>query len=87
MANLYLEFKNALTDKTCSLDSNLEHLLHWMEGYRTVIVIHCGTEPEDEIEDDPYSPGGARAISFAAGKKQAMRDLNIKKLKYKNIKK
>ncbi len=52
-------------DPECGLDANLQHALHWLEGYRARIL---------NLDDDPYSPGSACDVSFQLGYRQAELD-------------
>ena len=47
-------------DAVASADANVQHLLHFIEGYRAVLTE--GITPEC-----PYSPGSAHAASWEAG--------------------
>lgn len=58
-------------DPSCSADANLQHTLHWFEGYRAYVCLHAG--PDAEV--CPYSKENARWASWMAGNAQAKLDM------------
>lgn len=61
-------------DPKAGMDANLQHLKHYLEGYRGFL-----TENEN-----PYAPGSARAISFDRGRTQCEVDHRNKEEKKAN---
>jgi len=65
------EFPFNEIDSTCFVADNLDHILYLFEGYRA-----CVLKDQDYNENySPYSPHGARDISWKIGYKQAMKDI------------
>ena len=54
-----------------SKDSNLQHFIYIIEGYRTQILLSRGFN----VDSKPYSSGSARDISFQIGMDIAKHDL------------
>lgn len=67
MSTVLDEIRNE-TDLDAHPDSNIQHFIHMMEGYRSRIR-------EGRKWKCPYSPGSARKISFCVGVDMAVRDL------------
>ena len=68
------DIKKYHQDPTCSVDSNLQHLIHLIAGYRAFIT--------NDEELRPYSPGSARQVSFEEGIKMAKADLALSPEKF-----
>lgn len=62
-------------DPTCGNDANLQHLIHWVEGYRAVIL-------NEHLDGSPCSPESARDVSWRQGVAQAIAD---KKSRYERV--
>jgi len=60
------EFPHNEYDPTCHPYSNAQHMKFLLQGYRAAVLkeTYC-----------PYSPGGARGVSWTIGFNQATRDL------------
>ena len=58
-------------DPSCGADANLQHTLHWIEGYRA----HVGLHADPDADVCPYSKGSARCASWMAGNGQAKLDM------------
>jgi len=65
--NFVDDIKKYHQDSTCSLDSNNQHLIYLIAGYRAFVT--------NDEELRPYSPGSARQVSFEEGIKMAKADL------------
>ncbi len=57
-------------DNTCHPDSNLQHMRYMFEGYRAFVLNANGVE----VDTRPYSPYGARAVSYECGWRLAEKD-------------
>jgi len=82
-----------LQEKFNDLDNKYQHLKHMFEGYREYVLIEIlryndDKEIEDAIDDERYSPGSARRISYNEGWdlgmlafKSLLEDVNVDPLK------
>ena len=68
------EFPHNEYDPTCSQGANCDHMRYMLEGYRAAVL-----DPDPDTLtchfSRPYSPRGARDISWTTGFKQALKDL------------
>jgi len=60
------EFPHNEYDPTCGADANCQHMRYMLEGYRAYVL--------DPYDVSPYSPGGARDVSWKKGFEQAGKD-------------
>lgn len=68
MSDALREFPHSEVDRSSEDWANVAHLRHVFEGYRAVVL-------ERGEASCPYSPGGARAVSWESGAKRAREDL------------
>ena len=61
------DIKKYHQDSTCSLDTNNQHLIYLLAGYRAFLT--------NDEELRPYAPGSARQVSFEEGIKMAKTDI------------
>jgi hypothetical protein len=61
------EIKKNHQNPDCCADSNKQHLIHLLAGYRAFVT--------NDEETRPYAPGSARQVSFEEGIKMAKADL------------
>lgn len=74
--------QGAIEDSMCLnrinvLDSELQHLKYFFEGYRDFVLIKFHGEQKAEdvgVDTQKYSPGSARQISYEEGYKKAEND-------------
>jgi len=68
------DFPHNEYDPSCSADSNGQHMRYMLEGYRAAVLDPDPSALESPLAR-PYSPGGARDVSWVTGFKQALKDL------------
>lgn len=77
--------QGAIEDSLCLnrinlLDSKLQHLTYFFEGYRDYVLIRFHGEQKAEdmgVDTQKYSPGSARQVSYEEGQKKAENDLRL----------